>query len=392
MVDIDPEKIKPERLYKILRYPFKFNHFDLTINQLEERFALQKEMTSNEEESSKGMDNCTSQKNTLDSSWIKRMINQLNSYDSVQKTQQKYAHLPKGLDSKREVYLVSTILGGNFTTKSLDQLCQNISYQPFTIHTYSNCFQIMGDCVSSSGLLIDFSQIPAVYQAQIDKILPKTKCGPIRVLSPYNDCGKPVRVKYMGLYKPIVVRFHNLVITSTFLEKSSISLERHERLERHSKTILESYVYGTDQYSGTLTSTLLSLNEELFKHAMYKNNMLKDHKELGIYRGSARINMMDCIDFNGIIKPTHDNFDHPTGWTLGFRIPSPHVIHGEISSSMIVDIDLIFKGWTTDGNGCFGSRKLIKSLTVRKNLSPILKPGKEVIGQPWKKSYSTRSA
>ena len=46
IIDIDPEKIKPKRLYKLLRYPFKFNHFDSTVNQLEERFGFRKETKS----------------------------------------------------------------------------------------------------------------------------------------------------------------------------------------------------------------------------------------------------------------------------------------------------------------------------------------------------------
>ncbi len=49
----------------------------------------------------------------------------------------------------------------------------------------------------------------------------------------------------------------------------------------------------------------------------------------------------------------------------------------------------MFTGWTTNGNGRFGGRRLVKSLTVRKNLSPLFKPGKEVIGQPWEESYET---
>ncbi len=386
IVDIDPKKIKPGRLYKLLRYPFMFNHFESTIDQLAEKFGLQREIepVPNEEESSRGMDSYTSDVQSLDPSWVKLMKNQLYSYDTVQKSQQKFLHLPKGLDSKREVYLVSTILGGNFITKSLDQLCQNISYQPFTVQTYNDCFQITGDSVSSSGLLIDFSQIPLVYQTQINQILPRIKCGTIKEFMAHNG-QSPYKYHMAQLDEPIVVRFRNLVVESSLMKNDT-----------QNKTILDGYFYCADTYSGPLMTTLMSLNKELFMRAMYENGMMKNHEKLRIYKGLAKIDKMDRIRFNGITKTTYHNESNQTeiksstGWILGFRIPNPNVNHGEISLSMLVDIDLIFKGWSTNGNSSFGSRKIVKSLIVRKNLSPIFKPGKEVIGQPWKESYSTK--
>ncbi len=192
-----------------------------------------------------------------------------------------------------------------------------------------------------------------------------------------------------------MVRFSNLIITSSYYYTSAEFSGKHGRRETSSKTILDSYVYGANKYSDPLTSTLLSLHKELFKHAMYENGIMKNYKKLGSYKGMANIDNIDDIYFNGITKPTYsyDEFgrklDPPTGWVLGFVIPNSSVIRGEISPLMIVDIVLIFKGWTTDEGFRFGSRKLVKSLTVKKNLSPLFKPGKEVIGRPWEESYKT---
>ena len=381
IIDIDPEKIKPHRLYKIFRYPFKFNRFDSTVNQLEERFGSQEKESL--KESPKEIDN-----QSHDSGWIEKMKDRLVLYDDVQKDKQKYVHLPEGLNSERQVHLVSTILGGNFTTKSLNQLCQNISYQPFSIRTYSDSFQMVGDHVFGSGLLIDFSQIPVVYQAQIKRILPRIKSRPIVELSPDNLSGNPVSVKFIELCEPIVVRFHNLVVTSSFQRKL---LKPQEMYDIHYKTFLNCYIYHTDKCSSPLTNTLISLNKELFKRGMYTNGIMKNCVGLGVYKEMDKIDQLEHMRFKGITNVNdEDDYTQTTEWTLGFRIQNPNIIQGEISSSMIIDVDIIFKGWTKDKGWYFGSRKAVKSLTVRKNLSPLFRPGKEVIGQPWNDSYETR--
>ena len=384
IIDVDPEQIKPERLYKIFRYPFIFNHFDSTVNQLKERFLSREETKPIPNEgSSEELNDQVSETKIINSSWIEKMTDQLEMYDDVQKAQQKYIHLPKGLDSKREIHLVSTNLGGNFTTKSLDQLCQNISYQPFTIQTYSDCFQITGDSVLSSGLLIDFSQIPAVYRSQIEKILPRIKRRPVVELYVRTVDGYRTKIKLIPLFEPIVLRFRNLVIKSSFCETND-------------KTVLDCYTFEIRKYSCPLTNALMSLRTELFMHTMYENGFLKDHNQFDIRERMAGVDKIDAVDFRGIADPVYsrDELDikikSPIGWLLGFNVLDSRIIRGEISSAMIVDVDIIFKGWRHDVIGRFYSRKVVKSLTVRKNLSPLLKPGKEVIGQPWKESYETR--
>ncbi len=99
-----------------------------------------------------------------------------------------------------------------------------------------------------------------------------------------------------------------------------------------SKTILEGYFYGTNKYVGSLTPTLLSLNKELFKRAMYENGIMKNYEKLDVCERLAKIDKIDNICFNGVIRPIHDDTDYstygsPTGWVLGFRIPSPCVVH-----------------------------------------------------------------
>ncbi len=389
IVDIDPMEIKPHRLYKIFRYPFKFNHFDLTVNLLEERFGLRKEMepTTNNELPEE-MDDHASGAKMLDPGWVKRMKTQLSLYDDVKKSKQKCLHLPNGLNSEREVNLVSTILGGNFTTKSVDQLCGGISYRPFAFSTYNGTFQMVGDCVSSSGLLIDFSQIPAVYQEQIKQIMTRVKC--VRFIS-YTFCpnyrfDREIFHKNAVFKEPIMIRFQNVTIKSA-------SLIQNQNFSGGAN--LSGHVSYTGEHTHPLMIALASLHTELFKHSMYEEGILKGWEWLNVPERNIEKDKIDGVIIKRITKPTYNSgedlfeFDRETGWTLRFNISNSDVIHGNISSSMIVDIDLILKGWISMRGRGFCCWKEVESLTVRKNLSPIFKSGKEVIGRRWKESYET---
>lgn len=433
IVDFDPNQIKPERLYKLFRYPFTFQETrlfspilgelsktntlflkvannpdfedssveddasiskierqllvdEITImEQLEIRFGLYsiKGVKTESNENLKEISN-ESIYSEIDV-WprkIQQLVTQLNSYDSVQRLQQKYVHLPKGLDAKREKFLIGLILRGNFITKSLDQVCENMVYQPFPIQNYDNDLQITGDGVPnpSSGLLIDFSQIPLVYQAQIDRIIPRMKYMGItcRSVCPI-DGGHQVNLRLTELDEPMVIRFRNLVVKCSSLEKNYIN----------GKTVLSAYAHCIDKYGGPLINTLISLNERLLNQVMLEDGYLKNSKHLGFpkdYCINPKVGDPSVSYPIRIIHGAHRHFlQKPTSWELGFRVSNPHVIHGEISQSMIVDLDLIFKGWVTSGNRHLGCRKTVKNLIIRQNLSPILKPGKEAIGQPWKK-------
>ena len=388
IVDIDPMEIKPHRLYKIFRYPFKFNHFDLTVNLLEERFGLQKEMepTTNNELPEE-MDDHASGAKMFNPSWVKTMKTQLSLYDDVKKIKKKYIHLPNGLNSKREVNLVSTILGGNFTTKSVDQLCKGVSYRPFAFSTYNGTFQMVGDCVSSSGLLIDFSQIPAVYQEQTKQIMTRTKC--VRFISytfyPNYRLDREIFHKNAVFKEPIMVRFRNVTVKSA-------SLIQNHTIGAAKLSGQVSYVGG---YTHPLMIALASLHVELFKHSMYEKGILKGWEWLDVPERNIEKDKIDGVIITRITKPTYNSgedlfkFDRETGWTLEFNISNSDVIHGNISSSMIVDIDLILKGWISTYGRYFCCWKEVESLTVKKNLSPLFKPGKEVIGLRWKESYET---
>ena len=109
--------------------------------------------------------------------------------------------------------------------------------------------------------------------------------------------------------------------------------------------------------------------------------------DIPLINGRYHPNSLEHCDINPeMIKPYNYDYDYDNrslsmvNWLLGFRIYDYDRIEGQVSSSMIVDIDIVFKGWNIMYQR-YHAKKSVKKLIVRQNLSlPII--DKTLIGRP----------